>query len=84
VAILELVRLSDLARIPGVKAIRARLYHDAGIDSVEKMAHMEAHELRETAVKFVDESGFDGIPTLPAEARFTVDYARKLPNVVEY
>jgi len=32
-AILELVKLADLARLPGVKGIRARLYYDAGVDS---------------------------------------------------
>ncbi len=36
--ILELVKLSDLARLPRVKGIRARLYYDAGVDNVEKMA----------------------------------------------
>ena len=37
-AILELVKLSDLARIQGVKSIRARLYYDAGVDTIEKLA----------------------------------------------
>jgi len=36
--IFELVKLSDLARIPGVKGTRARLYHDAGVDTIEKLA----------------------------------------------
>ena len=83
-AILELVKLSDLARIPGVKSVRARLYYDAGIDSVEKIAALEPDELREIVVVYVEESGFDGIPTLPAEALFTVDKARQLTPIVEY
>ena len=29
--LLELVKLSDLSRLPGVKGIRARLYYDAGM-----------------------------------------------------
>lgn len=33
--ILELVKLSDLARIPGVKGIRARMYYDAGVDTLD-------------------------------------------------
>jgi hypothetical protein len=36
--LLELVKLSDLARLPGVKGIRARLYFDAGVDCVENLA----------------------------------------------
>lgn len=52
-AILELVKLSDLARIPGVKGIRARLYYDAGVDTVEKMAKWDPAELRTMVVEFV-------------------------------
>ena len=45
-AILELVKLSDLARLPGVKGIRARLYYDAGVDTLDKMAKWHPEELR--------------------------------------
>ena len=83
-AIFELVKLSDLARIPGVKGIRARLYYDAGIDSVEKIAAMEPEELRERVVNYVKESDFEGIPTLSAEAKYTVEKARELPKIVDY
>ena len=82
-AILELVKLSDLSRIWAVKAIRARLYYDAGIDSVEKMAGREPEELREYLDGYVKSSGFEGITPLPKELRFTVDEARKLKPVVE-
>jgi Domain of unknown function (DUF4332) len=82
-AVLELVKLSDLARIPGVKGIRARLYYDAGVDSVEQMARWEPEALRLMAADFVQRTGFEGIAPLPAEAKFTVAYAKKLPKVVE-
>jgi len=81
--VLELVKLSDLARIPGVKGIRARLYYDAGVDSVEQMARWEPEALRLMAADFVQRTGFEGIAPLPAEVRFTVGYAKKLPKVVE-
>jgi hypothetical protein len=83
-AILEFVKLSDLARIPGVKGIRARLYHDAGVDTVEKMAGWDPEELRAMIVEFVERTGFDGIPTLLAEARFSVKKAQTLPKIVKY
>lgn len=83
-AILELVKLSDLARIPGVKGVRARLYHDAGVDTLEKMAEWEPEELREMVTGFVAQTGFEGIAPLPAEVRFAVDKARNLPKIVEY
>jgi len=36
-----------------VKGIRARLYYDAGIDSVEKMADWEPEALRRMVAEFV-------------------------------
>jgi hypothetical protein len=83
-AIVELVKLSDLSRLRGVRGIRARLYVDAGIDTVAKMAEWEPEALREAIVEFVARTGFEGVPTLPAEARATVAEARKLPQVIEY
>ncbi len=59
-SILEIVKLSDLARIPGVKGIRARLYYDAGIDTVEKIAAIEPEKLRAEVVEYSSASGFDG------------------------
>jgi hypothetical protein len=82
-AILEFVKLSDLARIPGVKNIRARLYYDAGIDSIEKMAKQDPDEMREMLIKWVAKTGFDGIAPLPKEVKSTVETARKLKVVVE-
>ena len=84
VRILEFVKLSDLARIPGVKGIRARLYFEAGIDTLEKIAALEPEELRTQVFGYVSRSGFDGVPTLPAEAIYTVEKARALPKIVEY
>jgi hypothetical protein len=83
-AILDLVKLSDLARIPGVKGIRARLYVDAGVDSIEKLAQWDAVSFRDMIVEFVERTGFDGIPTLPAEAQFAIEKAKKLPKIVEF
>ncbi|MBN2225937.1 MAG: DUF4332 domain-containing protein [candidate division Zixibacteria bacterium] len=81
--ILELVCLSDLARLPGVKGIRARLYYDAGVNSIRKMASWEPEALRVMVTKYVEKTGFDGIPPLPKEVSSTIATARKLPIVVE-
>jgi hypothetical protein len=83
-SIVELVKLSDLARLPGVKGVRARLYYDAGVDTVEKMAGWDPEHLRDMIVDYVERTGFDGIATLPGEARYTVDKAKKMPKIVEY
>ena len=82
--ILELVKLSDLARIPGIKRIRARLYHDAGVDTIEKMAAWDPSELRAMLLRFVEETSFDGIAPLPGEAAFSVARAKELPKVIDY
>jgi hypothetical protein len=83
-AILELVKLSDLARVPGMKGIRARLYHDAGVDTIEKLAGWEPEDLRTMLAEFVEETGFEGIAPLPKEVAFSVATARRLPRIVEY
>jgi len=82
--ILELVKLSDLARLPGVKGIRARLYLDAGVDSIEQMANWEPEALQTMVAKYVVRTGFKGIPPLPKEVSSTISNARKLPKTVEY
>lgn len=82
-ALLELVRLSDLARLPGVKGIRARLYYAAGIDSVAKLAAAQPEPLRLYLEDFVARTGFNGIPPLPKEVSSTIENARKLPILVE-
>jgi hypothetical protein len=82
--ILELVKLSDLARLPGVKGIRARLYYDAGVDTVEKMAIWDPDDLRAMVADFVERTAFDGIAPLPLEVKFTVAQARTLPKSIDY
>jgi len=83
-AILELVKLSDLTRIFGVKSIRARLYYYAGVDTLDKMAKWHPEKLRIMLTDFVAKTGFNGIAPLPKEAEFTVEEAKKLPRIIEY
>lgn len=80
--VLELVKLSDLARLPGVKGIRARLYYDAGVDSVEKMARCEPEALLTLTAEFVERTGFEGVVPLPKEVSSTIANAKKLPALV--
>jgi hypothetical protein len=83
-SVLELVKMSDLARIFGLKGVRARLYHDAGVDTVEKMSRTNPDELIRITTEFVERTGFEGIPPAPKEAQFTVKAAKNLPRLVEY
>ena len=83
-AILELVKLADLSRIPGLARKRARLYYDAGLDMMDKIAKWDHKEMRQMFVEFVERTGFDGTPPTPFEAAFTVKLAKYLPRIVEY
>jgi hypothetical protein len=83
-AVLELVKLSDLSRLPGVKGVRARLYYNAGLDSPGRFGEWEPDTLHEMLVAFVERTGFEGIAPLPKEVRSTIASARKLRTVVEY
>lgn len=82
--ILELVKLSDLARLPGVKGIRARLYFNTGIDTVEKIAEQNPDTLLVSMREFVEETGFEGIAPLPKEIEASISTAKKLPKEIEY
>jgi predicted flap endonuclease-1-like 5' DNA nuclease len=82
--ILEITKLSDLSRLPGVKGIRARLYYDAGVTTLDKLASWDPEELRNMLLEFVGRTGFDGVAPWPKEARDTVSTAQKLPRIIEY
>jgi len=82
--VLELVKLSDLSRLGGVKGVRARLYYDAGLETPAKLAQCEPEPLRKMLVEFVARTGFDGIAPLPKELRNTIAAARQLPEIVQY
>lgn len=83
-SITELVKLSDLARIPGLKKVRARLYYKAGLDTVEKIAEWNSEEMRRMLCEFVKRTGFKGIAPLPKEAASTIAMAKHLSKIVEY
>ena len=80
----ELVRLSDLSRIRGVKGIRARLYFDAGFDSCERISKSTQEEILIVTKKFVEDTEFEGIAPLPKEVAFTIKTAKNLPDIIEW
>ena len=83
-AIEELVQLSDLARIDGIKAIRARLYLDAGVRSVADLAGWDPVELVAVLKQHVADTGFAGIAPQPGEARHAVATAQRLNPLIEW
>ncbi len=81
--ILELVKLSDLARIHGVKAVRTRLFYDAGVDCIAALAKWEPEPLHAMLKKYVEASGFDGAAPFPEEVVCSIVAARELLKIVE-
>ncbi len=82
-AILELVKLSDITRIGYVKKKLSRLYNDAGLDSPAKIAEFEPRQLHEFFVRFVEESGWNGMVPNPKDLVSNIKSARKLSKIVE-
>jgi hypothetical protein len=82
--ITELVKLSDLARIPGMKGIRARLYYDAGVETLENLAGWDPQELHLMLANFVEKANFDGIAPQPAEVLYSITTAQNLNRLVDY
>jgi hypothetical protein len=83
-AVLELVKLADMSRIVGLKRKRARLYYDAGLDTLDKIAKSDPEKMQQMFVGFVERTGFDGSPPTSSEAAYSVKLAKYLPRVVEY
>jgi len=54
------------------------------MDTVEKIAAFKQEELREQVVAYINQSDYNGVPTLPSEAIYTVEKARELPLMIEY
>ena len=82
-AILEVVKLSDITRLGYVKKKLSRLYYDAGLDSPAKIAEFEPKQLHEFFVKFIEESGWDGMVPNPKDLVNNIRSARKLSKAVE-
>jgi hypothetical protein len=82
-SILELVKLSDITRLGYVKRKLSRLYYEAGLDSPAKIAAFEPDDLHIFFVKYVEESGWDGMVPNPSDLIHNVASARKLKKIVE-
>ena len=82
-AILELVKLSDIARMGYIKIKLSRLYYNSGLDSPLKVAKFEPDELYEHFKKFVEETGWGGMVPNPSDLVNNVKAARSLKKIVE-
>ena len=79
-AILELFKLSNLSRLPGLKKIRGRLFYEAGLDTLASIAALDPEEVQKILLDYIEKTGFDGIAPTPSEAQVAVMMARFLPE----
>jgi Domain of unknown function (DUF4332) len=78
--IMELYKLSNLSRLPGVKKVRARLFCDGGLDTLTKIAAREPEEVQRILQDYIDETGFEARAPSLSEAQVAVTMARFLPQ----
>ncbi|MFW9927996.1 MAG: DUF4332 domain-containing protein [Candidatus Thorarchaeota archaeon] len=83
IVILDIVKLSDIARVGYVRTKLSRLLVNAGIDSVEKLATWDPNKLREYLRNYIKESHWDGMVPLLGDLTNYVNNAKKLPKIIE-
>ena len=79
-SISELFRLSQLSRLPGLKAVRGRLFYEAGLDSLDTIAALNAEEIHRQLQDYIDRTGFGGSAPTVSEAEAAVTMAQFLPK----
>ncbi len=82
--ILELVKLSNLARIWGLKKKRTRLFYDAGFDTLDRIATRNTENLMNDLDNYIKRTGFKGRGVRLSEAKHTVSMAKFLQRIIEY
>ena len=82
--LLELVKLSDLARVLGVGAANARLLYEAGADTIESLSRCDPEELSRAAHAVNREQRITkAVPSLKDIAHY-VAMAGELDKAIEY
>ena len=74
----ELLSLSILSQLPGIKKIRARLFYETGLDSYSKIAALEPEEVQQAQREYIQKTGFKGSASTYNEAQSAVMMARYL------
>ncbi len=82
--LLELIKLSDLARVSGVGPVFARFLFEAGASTVEELAACSPEELSERLVVIVLEMGYTEAMVPLKDVRHCIDAAGALPKAIEY
>jgi hypothetical protein len=82
--ILELTKLTDLSRVKWVGPVFARMFLDAGTDTVEKLSKAKAHPFYEKLVEINQEKKYTKARFVENDLVLCIEFAKKVPKVVEY
>ena len=84
--LLELTKLSDLARAPFVGPVYARLFYEAGADTIEKLAESPPAELLARLHAANDEQKLTkaALPLSIAEIVSFLEIVKMIPKAIEY
>jgi len=84
--LLELTKLSDLARAPYVGPVYARIFYEAGADTLEKLAGSPPAELLARLHAVNDEQKLTkaALPTSVAEMESFLEIVKMIPKAIEY
>jgi len=83
-AVLEFVKLANLARCPGHMKKRACLYYKAGLDTFDKIAEQDPEAMIKFLNDFIKRTGFNGSPPILADARSSVENSKRIPRIIEF
>lgn len=82
--LLEMIKLSDLARINGVGPIFARTWYLSGVDTVEKVASTDPEIILQKLFTIYKEQGFSKIDFVKRDIEWCVKTAKLLAKVILY
>jgi hypothetical protein len=82
--LLELVKLSDLARVRGMGPAFVRLFYEGGADTIEKLSRWDPEELSETLHALNRQRRITSVVPSLKDVRQYVEMAQDLAKVVEY
>ena len=76
--ITEIAKLAELTRIPGLKRKRARLFYDAGFDTLKKISSSTIEEIIQKTTEYIEKNDYEGWAPERKEAEEAINIAKHL------
>jgi len=83
-ALLELVKMADVARAGGVGPVFVRMLQEAGADTLEALSQQSPDALYEKLLAVNDEQGLTKASFSVKDVASCIETAKALPKVIEY